>query len=133
MFRKHEFTPTAWATLKKQIEVTTTNPDGESVTTWDASKVIAVHEIGHICTKWGEDAEGMPVCEVESPMYAVDILWVSDMPSDFASAVVWPNPCGVHIFAGWAEAYAKDFCEANPEAEFCKVPDSIDPLTDGQS
>ena len=130
MFRKHEFnTPTIWATAKAKI--TLTNEEGE--TYYDPTKVIAVHEIGHICEQWGTDAEGMPVCEVLSPKWAVDILWVADMPSEFETAVVWPNPCGVHIFAGWAEAYAKDFCEANPEAEFCKVPEPIDPLTDGQS
>ena len=122
-FRKYEFTPTQWATAKAKIETTTTNPEGESVTTWDASKVIAVVELGHLCTQWGTDAEGNRVCEVESPMYAVDILW-ADQPAttSFSSYVVWPEPCGVHIFAGWEAQYAKDYCEANPTAQYCQPP-----------
>jgi len=122
-FRKYEFTPSQWATAKAKIETTTTNPEGESVTTWDASKVIAVVELGHLCTQWGTDAEGNRVCEVESPMYAVDILW-TDQPAttSFASYVVWPEPCGIHIFAGWAEQYALDYCAANPSAAYCQPP-----------
>jgi len=121
--RKYSFSTSQWATAKAKIETTTTNPEGESVTTWDASKVIAVVELGHLCTQWGTDAEGRPVCEVESPMYAVDILWV-DQPAttSFASYVVWPEPCGVHIFAGWAEQYALDYCAANPSAAYCQPP-----------
>ena len=126
--RKYAFSTSQWATAKAKIETTTTNPEGESVTTWDASKVIAVVELGHLCTQWGTDAEGNRVCEVESPMYAVDILW-TDQPAttSFSSFVVWPEPCGVHIFAGWAEQYAKDYCEANPSAAYCQPPAPIEP------
>lgn len=117
-FRKYELTDADWMAKKATLEIT----DAEGETYYDPSKVVAVHEIGHICTKWGEDAEGMPVCEIESPMYAVDILWTNTALSSFASNLVWPEPCGVHIFAGWAEQYAKDYCVANPSAAYCQPP-----------
>ena len=120
-FRKYELTDADWTAKKATLEITTEGPEGP-VTSYDPAKVVAVHEIGHICTKWGEDAEGMPVCEIESPMYAVDILWTDVAEASFASNLVWPEPCGVHIFAGWAEQYAKDYCVANPEAAYCQPP-----------
>ena len=118
-FLKYEFTPTQWATAKAKIET----PDSEGNLIWDATKVTAVVELGHLCTQWGTDAEGNQVCEVTSPKYSVDILW-TDQPltTSFASYVVWPEPCGVHIFAGWESQYAIDYCEANPEAEYCQPP-----------
>jgi hypothetical protein len=118
-FQKFEFTPTQWATAKSKIQ--TTNEEGEP--TWDATKVVAVVELGHLCTQWGTDAEGNQVCEVTSPKYAVDILWTAEpMTTSFASYVVWPAPCGVHIFAGWESAYATEYCVANPTAEYCQPP-----------
>jgi hypothetical protein len=127
-FRKYEFTPTQWATAKAKIETTTTNPEGESVTTWDASKVNAVVELGKLCTEWGTDEEGNRVCVKESSKVSVDILW-ADQPgtTSFSSYVVWPEPCGVHIFAGWEAQYAKDYCEANPSAAYCQPPAPIEP------
>ena len=118
-FRKYEFTPTQWATAKAKIETT----DEEGNAFWDASKVIAVVELGKLCTEWGTDEEGHPVCVKESSKISVDILW-ADQPgtTSFASYVVWPEPCGVHIFAGWAEQYALDYCEANPNAAYCQPP-----------
>ena len=121
-FRKYEFTPTAWATLRKQIEQTTTTPEGE-VTTW---KDCAVHEIGFICIQWGEDAEGMPVCEVQSDKWAVDILWYTEPKADFAQYEVWPEPCGVHTFAGCEDLYKQRFCEFNPESPYCKIDETTD-------
>ena len=117
-FLKYEFTPTQWATAKAKIQVT---EEGEP--TWDATKVVAVVELGHLCTQWGTDAEGNQVCEVTSPKYAVDILW-TDQPltTSFASYVVWPAPCGIHVFAGWEQAYATEYCVANPEAAYCQPP-----------
>jgi hypothetical protein len=118
-FRKYEFTPTQWATAKAKIETT----DSEGNVTWDATKVTAVVELGHLCTQWGTDAEGNKVCEVTSPKYAVDILWTAEpMTTSFAPYVVWPSPCGVHIFAGWESAYATEYCVANPTAEYCLQP-----------
>ena len=122
-FLKYEFTPTQWATAKAKITLT----DDEGNESWDATKVVAVVELGHLCTQWGTDAEGNQVCEVTSPKYAVDILW-TDQPltTSFASYVVWPDPCGVHVFAGWEQAYATDYCVANPDAEYCQPPAPIE-------
>jgi hypothetical protein len=122
-FLKYEFTPTQWATAKAKIELTGTDPEGETYTYYNPELVTAVVELGHLCTQWGTDAEGNKVCEVTSPKYAVDILW-TDQPltTSFASYVVWPAPCGVHIFAGWESAYATEYCVANPTAEYCQPP-----------
>lgn len=126
-FRKYEFTPTQWATAKAKIETTTEGPEGP-VTSYDPTKVIAVHEIGNICEQWGTDAEGNPVCEVLNPKWAVDILWTDEpMTTAFDAFVVWPNPVGVHTFAGWEQAYATDFCTNNPTAAYCQPPEPINP------
>jgi hypothetical protein len=119
-FRKYEWTPTQWATAKSKIQ--TTNEEGE--TTWDATKVVAVVELGHICLERNEEGE----CVSTSPKYAVDILW-TDKPAttSFASYVVWPEPCGIHVFAGWEEAYAEEYCKANPSAAYCQPPAPVEP------
>jgi hypothetical protein len=122
-FRKYEFTPTQWATAKAKIQVT---EEGEP--TWDATKVVAVVELGHLCTAWGTDAEGNQVCEVTSPKYAVDILWTAEPLASFDANVVWPAPCGIHVFAGWEQAYATDYCVANPDAEYCNPPAPVEPI-----
>jgi hypothetical protein len=122
-FLKYEFTPTQWATAKAKIELTGTDPEGETYTYYNPELVTAVVELGHLCTQWGTDAEGNQVCEVASPKYAVDILWTAEpMTTSFASYVVWPAPCGVHVFAGWEQAYATEYCIANPEAAYCQPP-----------
>jgi len=121
-FRKYEFTLAAWATLRKKIEQTTTTPEGESVTTW---KDCAVHEIGYICLQWGEDAEGMPVCDLLSDKWAVDILFYSEPPADFAAYEVWPEPCGVHTFAGCEGEYLKGYCAKFPDSPFCLIPNPV--------
>ena len=110
-FLKYEFTPTQWAAAKAKIETT----DGEG--TWDATEVTAVVELGHLCTE--KDAEGQ--CITTSPMYAVDILWAAEpIVEDFAAYVVWPAPCGIHVFAGWESAYESEYCEVHPE--YCQPP-----------
>ena len=119
-FRKYEFTPAQWDTLKKKIQENTTTPSGESVTTW---KGCAVHEIGFICLEWGKDAEDMPVCVNQSDKWAVDILWYVEPVADFTAYEVWPKPCGVHIFAGCESEYLKGYCAKFPDSEYCVVPE----------
>jgi hypothetical protein len=121
-FLKYEFTPTQWATAKAKIQTTGTDPEGETYTTWNSELVTAVVELGYLCTEWGTDAEGMPVCEATSPKYAVDILWTAEPLASFDANVVWPDPCGVHIIAGWEQQYALDYCTANPDAAYCQPP-----------
>ena len=121
-FVKYEFPPSTWATLRKQIEQTTTTPEGESVTTFVNC---AVHEIGFICLQWGMDAEGMPVCDLLSDKWAVDILFYSEPPADFAAYEVWPEPCGVHTFAGCEGEYLKAYCAKFPDSPFCVIPNPV--------
>ena len=127
-FRKYEFTDAQWATAQKKIQKETTNPEGEPVVSWDTDKVAVVVELGKLCTEWGTNEEGMPVCVKESNKISVDILW-ADQPgtTSFASYVVWPEPCGIHVFAGWEAQYAKDYCEANPSAAYCQPPAPVEP------
>ena len=117
-FLKYEFTPSQWATLKAKIQ----DEEGNYVG-------CAVHEIGFICLQWGEDAEGLPVCELLSDKWAVDILFYSEPPADFAAYEVWPKPCGVHIFAGCESEYLKGYCAKFPDSPFCVIPE---PLNDGE-
>ena len=116
--RKYSFSTSQWATAKAEIEIT----DSEGNIYYDPSKVVVVHYIGNLCDKWGEDAEGNPVCEVLNPNICVDVIWTNDQLPSWEASIVWPEPCGIHIFAGWAEAYAKDYCEANPSAAYCQPP-----------
>jgi hypothetical protein len=120
-FRKYGFVPSSWETLKAQIEQTIESPEGNQ-TSWNPELVTALVELGHICEQWGVDEEGNPFCEATSPLYAVDILWANEPLEDFSEFVVWPAPVGVHVFAGWESQYAIDYCEANPEAEYCQPP-----------
>ena len=125
-FLKYEFTPTQWATAKAKIEKV--NEDGEAY--WDSEKVAAVVELGKLVkTPAVLDEDGNVVTEaVYSTKVSVDILWAGDpMTTSFASYVVWPEPCGVHVFAGWEAQYAADYCAANPNAAYCQPPAPIEP------
>jgi hypothetical protein len=118
-FAKFEFTPTQWATLRKLIEQTTTTPDGEKTSWVDC----AVVEIGFICLQWGQDAEEIPVCEILSDKWAVDILFYSEVPKEFEPFAVYPNPCGIHTFSGDDNLYLQTFCAKYPESPYCIVPE----------
>ena len=120
-FNKFEFTPTEWATLQKDIQQTTTTPDGGESTTW---KDCAVVEIGFICLEWGQ-VDDKPVCTKQSDKWAVDILFYAEVPKEFAKYAVYPNPCGVHTFSGDESLYLKTFCAKFPDSEFCQVPNPI--------
>jgi hypothetical protein len=119
-FNKYEFTPTEWATLQKDIQQTTTTPEGE-VTTW---KDCAVVEIGFICLEWGTE-DDKPVCTKQSDKWAVDILFYAEPPASFAPFEVFPKPCGVHTFSGDDSLYLKTFCEKYPDSPYCIVPDPV--------
>ena len=116
-FQKFEFTPSEWATLQKDIQQTTTTPDGE-VTTW---KDCAVVEIGFICLEWGTE-DDKPVCTKQSDKWAVDILFYSEPPASFAPFEVWPPPMGIHTFSGDDSLYLKGYCEKFPDSPFCVIP-----------
>jgi hypothetical protein len=114
-FRKYEFTPAQWATAKAKIEKV--NDEGE--TYWDAEKIAAVVELGKLCLEHDEEGQ----CTKYASKISVDILWAGEpLTTSFASYVVWPEPCGVHVFAGWEAQYAADYCAANPKAAYCQPP-----------
>ena len=109
IFRKYEFD-----TQEKWEEVRETLYKDEQL----IDEVAAIHEIGHICFDYNEEGE----CTDLSTHYAVDILLNEDLLrlNEFE---VYPNPDGVHIFAGCSELYLKTFCEVNPESDYCKNED----------
>jgi len=50
----------------------------------------------------------------------VDVLWSGKALAAWDSAMLGVTPVGVHTFgAKHAAEYAKAYCEANPEAEYC--------------
>jgi hypothetical protein len=118
-FRKYEFTPTQWATAKAKIELTGTDPEGETYQYYNPELVTAVVELGKLCIERNEEGE----CVKEATKYSVDILWTNEpLTTSFASYVVWPEPCGVHVFAGHEQEYAAEYCLANPTAAYCQPP-----------
>jgi len=119
-FRKFEFLPADWEKLKKDIQQTTTTPEGE-VTTW---KDCAVVEIGFICLEWGQ-VDDKPVCTKQSDKWAVDILFYSEPPASFAPFEVWPPPMGIHRFSGDDSLYLKGYCAKFPESDYCKLPEPV--------
>ena len=122
-FRKYEFTAAQWETAKTKITKTYPDMDGGTETVYDPEKVVSVVEIGKLCTEWGTNEEGEQVCTKYASKISVDILWAGEpLTTGFASYVVWPEPCGVHVFAGWEAQYAADYCAANPEAAYCQPP-----------
>ena len=121
-FRKLGFPAGKWEELKPLIQKTSEGPEGES-TYWNNEIVDVVVEIGHICLQWWQDEEGNPVCEVTDPLYAVDIVWHSEVLEAFEPYLVWPNPVGVSSMGYTLDTeYAQSFCVANPDAEYCQPP-----------
>ena len=123
-FRKYGFpNASAWDTARAEIEITTTNPEGEEVKSWNPALVDVVYEIGYLCEQWGVDAEGMQICEVSSPLYSVDVVWHDAPLSSWESAIVWPLPVGVSSMGYSLDTeYAQAYCVANPSAEYCQPP-----------
>ena len=118
-FRKYEFTPTQWATAQKKIQVTSTNPEGEQVISWNPELVSVLVELGQLCTEW--DAEG--ACVKQNSKLSVDIVWVGEPLADFSGYIVWPLPVGVSSMGYTLDTeYAQAFCVANPSAEYCQPP-----------
>ena len=110
IFNKYEFTDEQWATIRPTLYTPT--EDGEVL----IPEITAIVEIGHICRAFGEEGE----CTDLSTMYSVDMLL--NEPVDTLDAyIVWPNPVGVHTFAGDDSLYLKGFCAANPESPYCQI------------
>jgi len=111
-FLKFEFTPTQWATLRKLIEQTTTTPDGAKVQSW---KDCAVVELGFIVITPAV-LDGMEVVTpaVLSKKWAVDILFYTEPPTEFAKYAVWPESA-VHTFHGCESMYMENFYTKFPD------------------
>ena len=122
-FKKFEFTPTEWATLRKLIETTTTNPEGGETTTFVNCAVV---ELGFLpITPAVYDGMEVITPAVLSDKWAVDILFYSEPPASFAPFEVFPKPCGVHTFSGDDSLYLKTFCAKFPDSEYCKLPEPV--------
>ena len=122
-FAKFEFTPTEWATLRKLIEQTTINPDGETVTSFVDCAVV---ELGFlpITPAVIKDMEVVTPA-VLSEKWAVDILFYTEPPAEFTPFEVWPDPMGIHTFSGDDSLYLKGYCAKFPESDYCKLPEPV--------
>ena len=122
-FLKFEFTPTEWATLRKLIEQTTTNPDGEPVTSFVDCAVV---ELGFlpITPAVIKDME-IVTPAVLSDMWAVDILFYSEPPAEFTAYEVWPDPMGIHTFSGDDSLYLKGYCAKFPDSPYCVISNDL--------
>ena len=118
-FRKYVYaSQEAWETQKALIVQT----DEEGNEYYNQSVVMVV-ELGYLVeTPAVLDEDGEVVTEaVLSTDYCVDILWRSEPHADFVPT--WVKPIGIHTFGSkHAAEYAKAYCEANPEAEYCNPP-----------
>jgi hypothetical protein len=71
------------------------------LTEYDPEKVTAVVEIGKLCTEWGTNEEGMPVCTKQAAKLSVDILWTDKPLTGWATYTVNVAPGKeAHQFAG---------------------------------
>ena len=122
-FAKFEFTPTEWATLRKLIEQTTTNPDGGETTTY---KDCAVVELGFLpITPAVYDGMEVVTPAVLSEKWAVDILFYAEVPKQFDAFAVYPPPMGIHTFSGDDNLYLQAYCKKFPDSPYCKLPEPI--------
>jgi hypothetical protein len=56
-------------------------------------------------------------------MYSVDMLLNEDVKS-LEDYEVYPDPLGVHTFAGNDSLYLQSYCKMFPESEYCVIPES---------
>ena len=121
-FAKFEFTPTEWATLRKLIEQTTTNPEGGETTTFKDCAVVELGFLPITPAVIGDDFKVITPA-VLSEKWAVDILFYSEPPAEFTPFEVWPPPMGIHTFSGDDSLYLKGYCEKFPDSPYCVIPD----------
>lgn len=98
IFAKYSFPDqTIWNNLKKTITIEDQYVD------------CAVVELGHLCQE--KDEEGN--CILFEEEFAVDIMWYGEIPESFNEYEIFPNPCGVHTFAGCEDLYVERFNQFN--------------------
>ena len=119
-FLKYEFTPAEWATLRKLIETTTTNPEGGETTSWVNCAVV---ELGFLpITPAVYDGMELKTPAVLSDKWAVDILFYAEPPAEFTPFEVWPEPMGIHTFSGDDNLYLVGYCAKFPDSPYCVIP-----------
>ena len=120
-FLKYEFTPTEWATLRKLIEQTTTNPDGGETTSFVDCAVVELGFLPITPAVLGDDFKVITPA-VLSEKWAVDILFYAEVPKKFDAFAVYPLPMGIHTFSGDDSLYLKSYCEKFPDSPYCVIP-----------
>jgi len=112
VFAKYEFTQAQWDKIKTKIQATSTDLDGNE-TTYFTENVV---ELGQLVLTPAV-IEDMQVIEeaILSDMFSVDILWSKEPLASFDVYEVFPEPCGVHTFAGLENAYAERYYSKYPE------------------
>ena len=112
IFKKYEFKDE-----ETYLEARKAICNEDSILLNDVSSLV---ELGHICLE--TDEEGL--CINKSTTYAVDILWRNEIES-FAQYEVYPDPIGIHTFAGQDANYLAQFCLKNPDSPYCLIPDGF--------
>ena len=112
IFCKYEFTPEQWEVSKKEIQAIANGIDGQS----SAHFTEHVVELGHLVITPAV-VKDMKVIEeaILSDMFSVDILWSKEPLASFDAYEVFPEPCGVHTFAGLENVYAERYYSKYPE------------------
>ena len=123
-FAKYEFTPTEWATLRKLIEQTTTNPDGGETTTYKDCAVVELGFLPITPAVIGDDFKVVTPA-VLSDKWAVDILFYAEVPKEFDAFAVFPSPMGIHTFSGDDNLYLQAYCKKFPDSPYCVIPDPV--------
>ena len=123
-FSKFEFTPTEWATLRKFIEQTTTNPDGGESTNWVNCAVVELGFLPITPAVLGDDFKVITPA-VLSDKWAVDILFYTEPPAEFTPFEVWPDPMGIHTFSGDDNLYLSGYCAKFPDSPYCVIPEPV--------
>ena len=121
-FSKFEFTPTEWATLRKLIEQTTTNPEGGETTSFVDCAVVELGFLPITPAVLGDDFKVITPA-VLSDKWAVDILFYTEPPAEFTPFEVWPDPMGIHTFSGDDSLYLSGYCAKFPDSDYCKLPE----------
>ena len=73
----------------------------------DADKVLA------LC----EGTTAAVALAVLDGLVCYDILWQDEAPKEATPYETWPEPCGVHAFAGWEEQYEADYNANKPKSK----------------
>ena len=112
VFAKYEFTQKDWDSLKTKIQATSTDLEGNENVYFTENVV----ELGQLVLVPAEVKDMKVIKEaVLSDKYSVDILWKEEPLKEFNKFEIYPDPCGVHTFAGLEGLYAERYYTKYPE------------------